>query len=63
MMQSLLEKKKTIREGRFELPTKGSPRRLIHTLQSSALPLSYPRMIYQALKRIPADTELFCVIV
>merc|ERR1712177_191185 len=34
---------KNIREGRFELPTKGSLRTQIHTLQSSALPLSYPR--------------------
>ena len=31
------------REGRFELPTKGSLRTQMHTLQSSALPLSYPR--------------------
>ena len=38
-------RKKRIREGRFELPTKGSPRRSIHTLQSSALPLSYPRLL------------------
>ena len=36
-------KKKKIREGRFELPTKGSLRTQMHTLQSSALPLSYPR--------------------
>ena len=34
---------KNIREGRFELPTKGSLRTQMHTLQSSALPLSYPR--------------------
>ena len=43
---NLFTKKKRIREGRFELPTKGSPRRLIHTLQSSALPLSYPRLFF-----------------
>ena len=42
-MQSLLEKK-TIREGRFELPTKGSLRDGVGTLQSSALPLSYLRI-------------------
>ena len=41
-------KQKSIREGRFELPTKGSPRRIIHTLQSSALPLSYPRLLFDA---------------
>ena len=35
--------KTNIREGRFELPTKGSLRTQMHTLQSSALPLSYPR--------------------
>ena len=35
--------KQKIREGRFELPTKGSLRTHTHTLQSSALPLSYPR--------------------
>ena len=35
--------RKNIREGRFELPTKGSLRTQMHTLQSSALPLSYPR--------------------
>ena len=44
--KDLFGKKVKIREGRFELPTKGSPRRIIHTLQSSALPLSYPRLLF-----------------
>ena len=37
------KREKKSREGRFELPTKGSLRTQMHTLQSSALPLSYPR--------------------
>ena len=47
LANNCLAEQKSIREGRFELPTKGSPRRLIHTLQSSALPLSYPRLLFE----------------
>ncbi len=43
MWASKRRKRTKIREGRFELPTKGSLRTQMHTLQSSALPLSYPR--------------------
>ena len=44
-------KKKMVRQGRFELPTKGSLR--LRTLQSSALPLSYLRTTSFPRNRFP----------